>query len=170
MGGEKWFTRCYRGVCWGSPPRGRGKVSDVAGADIARRITPAWAGKREQKDGGSDGRWDHPRVGGEKSKLMASDINIKGSPPRGRGKAPMVKAKVLADGITPAWAGKSKVNCRNQNREKDHPRVGGEKCRGAWKIGVHEGSPPRGRGKADADSSGSSFRGITPAWAGKSIR
>ena len=52
---------------------------------------------------------------------------------------------------------------------RDHPRVCGEK----YQLGVvkplHEGSPPRMRGKAYKGADQTTRRGITPAYAGKSI-
>ena len=50
-------------------------------------------------------------------------------------------------GITPAYAGKSRL-CRNSNRpEKDHPRVCGEKAVRTVLTLDRMGSPPRMRGK-----------------------
>ena len=51
----------------GSPPRGRGKVSDVLELRTADRITPAWAGKSFFPGFRLGLLKDHPRVGGEKS-------------------------------------------------------------------------------------------------------
>ena len=76
--------------------------------------------------------------------------------------------KVKENGITPAWAGKSR-ECRYAlTNEWDHPRVGGEKQmeRQAGRLWV--GSPPRGRGKARGPRFFDVVGGITPAWAGKS--
>ncbi len=92
-----------------------------------------------------------------------------GSPPHGRGKVMKANKKVKENGITPAWAGKSR-ECRYAlTNEWDHPRVGGEKQmeRQAGRLWV--GSPPRGRGKARGPRFFDVVGGITPAWAGKSI-
>ena len=75
--------------------------------------------------------------------------------------------KVKENGITPAWAGKSR-ECRYAlTNEWDHPRVGGEKQmeRQAGRLWV--GSPPRGRGKARGPRFFDVVGGITPAWTGK---
>ena len=52
---------------------------------------------------------------------------------------------------------------------RDHPRVCGEK----YQLGVvkplHEGSPPRMRGKAYKGADQTTRRGITPAYAGKRV-
>ena len=69
--------------------------------------------------------------------------------------------------ITPAWAGKSETVCLLVLRRWDHPRVGGEKIfRFNWKE-PHQGSPPRGRGKATVSATLTARQRITPAWAGK---
>ena len=51
----------------GSPPHGRGKEAQDRAFAAARRITPAWAGKRLLTLSTSGFIGDHPRVGGEKS-------------------------------------------------------------------------------------------------------
>ena len=152
----------------------------------------------------------NPRVGGEKlGKISAPNIG-QGSPPRGRGKGflammvmvpslglpPRRRGKdgnevqlIAAEGITPAWAGKSTRSRPGLPWLWDHPRMGGEKkrfCSMAFFVGDHPrvggekaaylagltsgvGSPPRGRGKAVAQKFRFVHLGITPAWAGKSF-
>ena len=67
MGGEKSFMLDLKGFCVGSPPRGRGKEAQDRAFAAARRITPAWAGKRKEYGIGGHSHEDHPRVGGEKA-------------------------------------------------------------------------------------------------------
>ena len=52
----------------------------------------------------------------------------------------------------------------------DHPRVGGEKPLPFLHNAGFQGSPPRGRGKGTKVFLLSGYEGITPAWAGKSVR
>ena len=66
-------------------------------------------------------------MGGEKHIANFNDENGQGSPPRGRGKVPDTLLRSVANGITPAWAGKRKQKDKMVQNEKDHPRVGGEK-------------------------------------------
>ena len=108
-------------------------------------------------------------MGGEKMLSNWPVSSLKGSPPRGRGKVMVAASMLLRSGITPAWAGKRKRLPVNRNRTKDHPRVGGEKCRSVDSIVIEHGSPPRGRGKVQQRRSTGKQTGITPAWAGKSI-
>ena len=109
-------------------------------------------------------------MGGEKLKQRMCSTAIAGSPPRGRGKDKLNVREDFAPGITPAWAGKSRLCIVPCICFGDHPRVGGEKL---WSNGLRwcwVGSPPRGRGKAEHESRKNRFPGITPAWAGKSSR
>ena len=131
------------------------------------RITPAWAGKSFQRARKIKERGDHPRVGGEKSGNGGVRPMWQGSPPRGRGKAHVLRPRCLRPGITPAWAGKRSWAYINGILARDHPRVGGEKVH---VYGIHGrliGSPPRGRGKVLQNHHFRLQPGITPAWAGK---
>ena len=85
--GEKLNGNAKGQAATGSPPRMRGK--EVRGQDVAdaRRITPAYAGKRDYRMKPNRVSGDHPRVCGEK---YASILVFSG-----------------CSGITPAYAGKS---------------------------------------------------------------
>ena len=85
-----------------------------------------------------------------------------------RGKVPARRAGCRTKGITPAYAGKSVSTWPTVFPCRDHPRVCGEKllCCMRWLTG--RGSPPRMRGKVSEESGLTEFRGITPAYAGKS--
>ena len=168
VGGEKLDLLAVVFSALGSPPRGRGKDVDWLGFNQFFRITPAWAGKSGYSStAGSSGK-DHPRVGGEKTDFIFLWRMVKGSPPRGRGKAVYFCHLCPQHRITPAWAGKS-IRAHNiPTAEMDHPRVGGEKrglevCRQTGR-----GSPPHGRGKVFQYGDAVGKVGITPAWAGKS--
>ena len=70
IGGEKvdptgndWYTQ-------GSPPRGRGKAHPGKKSKPGTRITPAWAGKRPRLARSKYPGQDHPRMGGEKPKVL----------------------------------------------------------------------------------------------------
>ena len=109
VGGEK-LSVCG-GICagLGSPPRGRGKVPPCQFGYIWLGITPAWAGKSTALIPGLACARDHPRVGGEKSVCGHRGRTPLGSPPRGRGKVIVSWNLRPFSGITPAWAGKSKI-------------------------------------------------------------
>ena len=174
----------------GSPPRGRGKVVLHCGVVLDVGITPAWAGKRGGRYYGVADKQDHPRVGGEKcsssilprcrrgspprgrgkARMLSSFGPFRGSPPRGRGKVPETYRYVAGYGITPAWAGKSAKHWFKQRKNRDHPRVGGEKIERLLGMDCDTGSPPRGRGKGVYEIDTELRYGITPAWAGKRLK
>ena len=143
------------------------------GADPGRTepgITPAYAGKSSRQPGAGRWRRDHPRVCGEKDEAHSCAVGKEGSPPRMRGKALAKYRRRNLIRITPAYAGKSlgqrgKVLCMG-----DHPRVCGEKHLSASKTSSRQGSPPRMRGKDDQQKRKEKYGGITPAYAGKSLR
>ena len=170
MGGEKRAAAEMRISFEGSPPHGRGKVPKILNQRQEQRITPAWAGKRWTVAGTVAARWDHPRMGGEKTAVAPFAITPTGSPPHGRGKGPAGAPVGRLVGITPAWAGKSFKQLYAKCFCQDHPRMGGEKTLRSSPFTSCAGSPPHGRGKAILRSRELEALGITPAWAGKSAR
>ena len=152
----------------GSPPRMRGKATLSCFWQLLRGITPAYAGKRLSPTAPGWGRKDHPRVCGEKACTDRPRIGDIGSPPRVRGKAKNCGSSCTINGITPACAGKSAAPRGQCKRQRDHPRVCGEKYEpetGPWRC---LGSPPRVRGKEHCPESKFRPGRITPACAGKS--
>ena len=109
-------------------------------------------------------------MGGEKPVAMQTCMMSLGSPPRGRGKDGESTGIGGADGITPAWAGKSRRTVFAVFRPEDHPRVGGEKHLSGTTDNRPQGSPPHGRGKVEEIVKMANVSRITPAWAGKSSR
>ena len=87
-----------------------------------------------------------------------------------RGKAAKCSSTCPALGITPAYAGKRTKSSRCPPRMWDHPRVCGEKNLCILRRVEIPGSPPRMRGKAAGPARQGRRLGITPAYAGKSIR
>ena len=132
----------------GSPPRVRGKVDGVPTLEVDVWITPACAGKRRRASACTWSSWDHPRVCGEKVSVELSADAYEGSPPRVRGKAPVVDKAAH-------W-------------RWDHPRVCGEKFPKSSLLVLSLGSPPRVRGKASVLFGWCRNPRITPACAGKS--
>ena len=90
-----------------------------------------------------------------------------GSPPRMRGKACGNVCDRHRHGITPAYAGKSKVDLPDMCTKRDHPRVCGEKTISLDMHRTFSGSPPRMRGKVPFYLEFFDNTGITPAYAGK---
>ena len=85
--GEKIIQFVFSEPLTGSPPHMRGKGSESMAKRKSMGITPAYAGKSFYRNGGRMGRWDHPRICGEKStNVEKSGISV-GSPPHMRGKS-----------------------------------------------------------------------------------
>ena len=125
--GEKSFQNAGETSHRGSPPPMRGKVTHRAEHHTAKRITPAYAGKRKCSAASQSGFTDHPRLCGEKiSPFNMISITI-GSPPPMRGKVWHFAGNCSNDGITPAYAGKSSISKREPYSFRDHPRLCGEK-------------------------------------------
>ena len=87
-----------------------------------------------------------------------------------RGKDTAGKVEILAPGITPAYAGKSRPRINFPVTVEDHPRLCGEKPAMHRFTAMHGGSPPPMRGKDVITKDGSTYARITPAYAGKSFR
>ena len=148
----------------------RGKAHPGIRQNLERRITPAYAGKSRFRKCTQAEREDHPRVCGEKASVMGDGLTSRGSPPRMRGKVLLYCNCFAQVGITPAYAGKSKPNAIQPRPNEDHPRVCGEKPSAQPACWFRSGSPPRMRGKGIAAPSVCLARGITPAYAGKSVQ
>ena len=86
-----------------------------------------------------------------------------------RGKDLLVVQPCTANGITPAYAGKSRSIRWKNTSLQDHPRLCGEKqIRPLWRT-WRKGSPPPMRGKGVSFAYAEALAGITPAYAGKSF-
>ena len=107
--GEKLQTTDRNNYHWGSPPPMRGKVARRLITPFRFGITPAYAGKRYVNDDCKHGFEDHPRLCGEKAGVPFLIAISMGSPPPMRGKALYRVRAPETNGITPAYAGKSKL-------------------------------------------------------------
>ena len=146
----------------------RGKVQRQRMHARARRITPAYAGKRVRCSQQALPRTDHPRMCGEKYKIKKRYPLEMGSPPRMRGKAKHTHAFQFRHRITPACAGKRLCLTCVLAILWDHPRMCGEKWLARFKPFATRGSPPHVRGKGVVHILVPEPLGITPAYAGKS--
>ena len=133
------------------------------------RITPAYAGKSKEAGRKISQEEDHPRLRGEKSSGRMPAGRQLGSPPLTRGKDCRKKIWRKCWGITPAYAGKSRIPQNIVDTHRDHPRLRGEKMAMMAYAYRQEGSPPLTRGKEILAKRISSSAGITPAYAGKSL-
>ena len=146
--GEKYQRHFQHLPRLGSPPPMRGKAFDPSLIILNKRITPAYAGKREFRRVQTLLHQDHPRLCGEKVIPPPELPPVPGSPPPMRGKVPHSFVHHLSTRITPAYAGKSLPK--------------------SWRNMTQKGSPPPMRGKEYRRYLRRNERGITPAYAGKS--
>ena len=131
----------------GSPPPMRGKVRHMPLPFLQDRITPAYAGKRVRGDVHVYVKKDHPRLCGEKLRLLYHRGEFLGSPPPMRGKGHHAHGVEWEQGITPAYAGKSMGYNQRRLGYGDHPRLCGEKSQTTLHDFAEKGSPPPMRGK-----------------------
>ncbi len=111
------------------------------------RITPACAGKSGHRSGKHNNTQDHPRMCGEKEALQADPGESFGSPPHVRGKVCVQCVSSDERRITPACAGKSSMRPAAHSKQRDHPRMCGEKSAPEGRHSTLTGSPPHVRGK-----------------------
>ena len=130
-------------------------------------LIPAWAGKTCVAGRWVVERWAHPRVGGENRCCVWPAVWSAGSSPRGRGKLIASLDWLQPRGLIPAWAGKTPSKPRAISQPGAHPRVGGENNTKAINGQGFTGSSPRGRGKLQLGPRRRQWRGLIPAWAGK---
>ena len=168
VGGEEAIYAVLAALIAGLPPRGRGRGTPPRPPPPAGGITPAWAGKRCAGQPRRGGGGDYPRVGGEEAVALSPAARSTGLPPRGRGRGHARRTRGNHRGITPAWAGKSRIYIRRRTVRRDYPRVGGEEALRVTTEILRAGLPPRGRGRVFTRRAHRHNGGITPAWAGKS--
>ena len=113
---------------------------------------------------------DHPRVCGKDVRFNVRLVSILGSPPRMRERLASVRANVTENGITPAYAGKTRIRHLSSLRLADHPRVCGKDRKISKSKRPPQGSPPRMRERLFCNSVLNFSEGITPAYAGKTVQ
>ena len=118
---HKWETSVR-----GSPPRVREKPLDIHTSFNRYRITPACAGKTNQRTERRLEKRDHPRVCGKNPNNESDNVTLWGSPPRVREKHKLAVHDEAHLGITPACAGKTTFSVVLVCLTRDHPRVCGK--------------------------------------------
>ena len=165
--GENHYPRVWAVLMGGSPPRMRGKLYNFAVVSYCGRITPADAGKTCFRTLLNTLTKDHPRGCGENSIRRSRSFALPGSPPRMRGKHSPPSRQRISVGITPADAGKTIDKDGVIVIGQDHPRGCGENPAQLRHCLLHQGSPPRMRGKPGRYTPAMPAPRITPADAGK---
>ena len=133
-------------------------------------ITPAHAGRIEQRKHDQQSREDHPRACGKNRNRCPGRHPVGGSPPRMREEFGGSGASTPVPGITPAHAGRI-PNCHQfAVMSGDHPRACGKNFGLRFYDRVTPGSPPRMREEYPVLAALYRLRRITPAHAGRIIR
>ena len=145
--------------------RGRPRLDDVLVVDGG--TTPAYAGKTAAAASLYAFSRDHPRVCGEDTNENSLSHTVTGPPPRMRGRPNLGSNNPRPWGTTPAYAGKTHAPSASSSAPRDHPRVCGEDCPASRLPLARQGPPPRMRGRLATDLKGTTIRGTTPAYAGK---
>ena len=84
-----------------------------------------------------------------------------------RGRRGLLNLRFQLAGTTPAYAGKTEVECPSGTGGRDHPRVCGEDCSSIALRSRAAGPPPRMRGRLHRGEEFVFWVGTTPAYAGK---
>ncbi len=168
--GEHLRPRTLKSLQRGSPPHTRGTLMLSTRLMLMPRITPAYAGNTRFSRQQSDGIWDHPRIRGEHSRSREKFTSSSGSPPHTRGTQIKNMYKNEWGGITPAYAGNTKLPSRNVLGGRDHPRIRGEHDDKTLSDGYNPGSPPHTRGTLYKSGLTASSVRITPAYAGNTCK
>ena len=113
----------------GSPPQVRGKRFLLSAGTAVIGITPAGAGKTQSFSCPLASVQDHPRRCGENFIVLLAEQAEMGSPPQVRGKHCFNLVRDVQPGITPAGAGKTRLQPSKTHSLQDHPRRCGENLR-----------------------------------------
>ena len=134
------------------------------------RITPAYAGKTTNYRDNTAENKDHPRVCGK-------DANNKDKKPKWQGSPPRMRERHFAEllhsfplRITPAYAGKTTRNPCKRHKQENHPRVCGKDPNYGGNLDLNKESPPRMRERRHSSRIFILVFGITPAYAGKTLK
>ena len=129
--------------------------------------TPAYAGKTQGLRLRKARHEKHPRVCGEDRRQWRSCARGRETPPRMRGRLLSRVMTALAEGNTPAYAGKTGVALDGARLVRKHPRVCGEDTQYLTTRQLHLETPPRMRGRPFYAGVFGTPNGNTPAYAGK---
>ena len=107
MCGKDSGAKMYTSTRGGSPPHVRERLRLQSADTGSNRITPACAGKTEERAKAVIYARDHPRMCGKDLTAASKRFGLLGSPPHVR-ERPAASSDAISDiGITPACAGKT---------------------------------------------------------------
>ena len=153
----------------GSSPLTRGKLVFGFCGRFGVGLIPAHAGKTTGASTRPQAVGAHPRSRGENQRLNAYVAVVRGSSPLTRGKPVRVGHAYWWSGLIPAHAGKTTNPWTGAETRAAHPRSRGENVSVRRSSVSAYGSSPLTRGKPRNSSNSSSFIGLIPAHAGKTL-
>ena len=159
-----------RTIFRGSSPLTRGKLPPSPHAERSARLIPAHAGKTTSSLSLITFTPAHPRSRGENWPGLEPTQRSPGSSPLTRGKRPLVIPALVASGLIPAHAGKTRVCVVLRGVPPAHPRSRGENQQAAIEEQKAKGSSPLTRGKRQPGAPQRAIQGLIPAHAGKTPR
>ena len=165
--GEDYYTGVTAFRADGSPPHTRGRSTSSWIVRRSLRFTPAYAGKIRTQHLRGKCPAVHPRIRGEDNEALARKAAGWGSPPHTRGRFRLAELRQLADGFTPAYAGKIRKGVSGLRSCKVHPRIRGEDPGYEVVAFLPQGSPPHTRGRFEQVFNIAETHRFTPAYAGK---
>ena len=151
----------------GSSPLTRGKLSSGHDGSFQRGLIPAHAGKTDSCRPSCRIHRAHPRSRGENILTRKCASIWRGSSPLTRGKPSCGHVFVLARGLIPAHAGKTRCLRGRVEVARAHPRPRGENAMVTGAAFDPKGSSPLTRGKPNQDAELPHVERLIPAHAGK---
>ncbi len=127
MRGEKMNSAYPLSMMSGSSPHARGEGLREHLRSLYHGIIPACAGRSARSIFLEKEVWDHPRMRGEKPTVFRSVRYTPGSSPHARGEGCYHNQRLVRRRIIPACAGRSYAYTGRATRDRDHPRMRGEK-------------------------------------------
>jgi len=155
---------------YGTPPRARGRLPAATAPAALRGNTPACAGTTRGGRVGGGALSEHPRVRGDDLTNTAAGLQVRGTPPRARGRRLAGQHRRRGERNTPACAGTTRPSRSTPGRGAEHPRVRGDDPGADPLLRGVPGTPPRARGRRRRASGGRPWPGNTPACAGTTGR
>ena len=124
--GEHISYQPFANTLIGSPPPTRGTLMQSDIQQRKARITPAYAGNTNKIQCYKIKWRDHPRLRGEHALKKRQTTSVRGSPPPTRGTPVKLFLNLFFPGITPAYAGNTRLPKPYSQILGDHPRLRGE--------------------------------------------
>ncbi len=150
----------------GSSPPARGPLCMMHSCKATKRLIPACAGTTRISQLGCSAWRAHPRLRGDHS-ISSLDVSLAvGSSPPARGPLDAYVAGGDQPGLVPACAGTTSLPSGSDVSWGAHPRLRGDHCMGAARVGGFVGSSPPARGPHAGRGPADRGPGLIPACAG----